>query len=155
MVRSCYRTKMRFFTDSNLETGVVWYFSSPLAKPLPFPTRFGSGNWASEKDGWTGTGEVPGLPRPWRDGSMPGFLLGEKFCGEESALREGVPISEFALRPQTIAGAPVCCVGLPGLVQGGKALLVKVEGSYLGVGGENPVIDLGIGVIGVGGELTP
>jgi len=70
-LRSCYATQMKFFTDSDTYVAVRWYFCAPGAKNFPGYTRFGSGNWASDKLDWPGVGEVLGSPRPWVDGSPP------------------------------------------------------------------------------------
>jgi len=60
---------MRLYRDSDTTTKVQWCFCPQDTPVLPFYTRFGSGNWASQKTGWTGPGEVEGSPRPWRDGT--------------------------------------------------------------------------------------
>lgn len=72
VIRRCYTTKMRFFEDSDVEIPVQWYFAHPDAKVFPKWHRFASGNWARDKDFWTGPGEASWRPRPWSDGEPPG-----------------------------------------------------------------------------------
>lgn len=100
-VRSCYATKMKFFTDSDLEIPVVWYFCDKDALPFPDYTRFASGNWASSKSGWDGVGEVEGVPRPWVNGRMPrnecngqifGQFTGKFFKGTSAQFANGCSI---------------------------------------------------------------
>jgi len=63
---------MQFFDPPGPEIPVTWYFCAETAKTLPFKTRFGSGNWASDRLVWPGPGEVLDAPRPWSDGQPPG-----------------------------------------------------------------------------------
>lgn len=71
VLRACYRTRMRFFRDSDLEIPVTWYWCEEGALPFPGHTVFGSGNWATSRDDWVGPGEVGGAPRPFYDGHEP------------------------------------------------------------------------------------
>lgn len=71
LLRSCYSTKMQVFDPPGEEIDVQWWFCDDKAKLFPDYTRFASGNWASDRHGWTGTGEVEGAPREWADGEPP------------------------------------------------------------------------------------
>jgi hypothetical protein len=70
LLRSCYSTRMRFFSnDLTIETPVLWYFTEPGAKWCGLPNVFNSRNWYGGTTGWPDLGEVEGAPRPWADGS--------------------------------------------------------------------------------------
>jgi hypothetical protein len=72
LLRSCYRTQMRFFSeDGNNLVPVRWYFCAPEAEPLPFPTRFNSANWDSQKGQEAFLGESRLVPRPYVKGDPP------------------------------------------------------------------------------------
>lgn len=97
-IRSCYRTKIRPFKDSDIEVTIRWYFADPDAKRFPGWHLFSSLNWEGEQlPGATpvNPGEVPGAARPWCDGSKPfpiGFD-GQDFCGPIEYFREGQPLA--------------------------------------------------------------
>lgn len=69
-LRSCYRTSVRFFKDSEETTDIQWYFTK---KPwLDVPTTFSSRNWVSENGQWAPLiGEVCGAERKWVNGKPP------------------------------------------------------------------------------------
>jgi hypothetical protein len=101
---------MRFFRhDLTIETDVNWYFCADDAVALPFPTRFGSGNWASERYTWPGIGEVLDAARPWRNGSRNPAYTGQAPCGSEWRFMHGsrVPPRPF---PRRGDGVPFCCM---------------------------------------------
>lgn len=85
-MRSCYRTVMRPFVDSDVEVTIRWYFCAPDAQPFPYRHLFSSLIWSPDYDEGTepvDPGEVRGAPRTWCNGSPP-FPLGfegTKFCG--------------------------------------------------------------------------
>jgi hypothetical protein len=112
LIRSCYTTFMRFFSDSDLAIKVRWFFCDNDAETFPGHHRFGSGNWASDKWPWPGAGEVPDAPRVWDSGAIiPGYL-GEKFCGPLSGYRDGVPFPGVPLNG-IATGECQCCKPLP------------------------------------------
>lgn len=63
---------MEFYDPPRGPVPVTWWFCEDKAKVYPGYTRFASGNWASDKFGWPGPGEILGAPRPWSDGEPPG-----------------------------------------------------------------------------------
>lgn len=111
LVRSCYTTKMRFFTDNDLGIPVKWFFAEPDAKVFPAHHLFGSGNWASDKFGWNGPGEVLGAPRKWSNGANPGGLVGDHFCGPLTGFTEGTKFPGIPLHAD-LDGICLCCVNL-------------------------------------------
>lgn len=83
-VRSCYTTKMRFVTGGPTHD-VAWYFAPPGAMTFPDRHRFGSLNYSRGEFVDTGDiGEVPSVPRPWRNGSLPAPYDGQRFAGTAS-----------------------------------------------------------------------
>lgn len=114
-MRSCYQTSMRFFVDDPLEIDVRWYFCDVNAKALPFPTPFGSGNWASSRVGWSGVGEVEDAAREWVDGSKPPFdgtvlpgYDGKKFAGPAAGFTEGTKYPGVPLECKANGLCPAC-----------------------------------------------
>lgn len=98
LVRSCYRSKMRLFSDRpDVEVEGQWYFAKSDAKYLPFPHVFTSQNWdPSTADIDPSVGEVLGR-RAWVPGRLPGGQDGQHFCGDASAWQNGVPIADRGL----------------------------------------------------------
>jgi len=72
LLRSCYRTKVRTFYDSDEESDLEWFWVDD-DKMITFPTRFGSHNWDHFKGPWEGVGEVYGAKREWTPGVRPPF----------------------------------------------------------------------------------
>jgi len=112
LLRRCYTTEMRFFKDNPLEIKVRWYWCADQAEIFPFHTRFGSGNWASERFDWPGPGEVLGAARPWNDGHFIDGMLGDHHCGPDTTYREGgiypgVPLNGLP------DGRCACCAPVP------------------------------------------
>jgi hypothetical protein len=138
LLRSCYRTKMRFFSDSDIETEVVWYFTEPGAQVLPFYTRFASGNWATERVEWPGVGEVLFAPRPYSKGENPGRYFGERYCGSPQHFAAGQPLPPARPVPVTRSGEPLCCLIDQefGALGGGSAMVHGLNPHHLvGSGG--------------------
>lgn len=91
MLRSCYKTKMVFGTDSSNQQPVQWYWSAPGALDLPFPTPFVSRNYV-EKGIWPDIGEVEEAPRPYRKGDFPIPVPGTGLpCGPVPTFEDGYP----------------------------------------------------------------
>lgn len=108
MLRSCYSTKMRFFSDHpEIESSVDWYFVDQTTPFLPFPTVFNSANWRNDKSLEPLLGEVTGASRPWRNGLPPGLYTGNHFCGTAQQFRDGIPAPVPIDRLTN--GQPVCC----------------------------------------------
>lgn len=95
MIRSCYRTKMRFYPDRlDVETPVEWFFVDAATPWLKANNVFTSRNWIDGTEDWPLLGEVQGEARPWRDGSrVPAPLLHAALCGPADAFVSGVPFA--------------------------------------------------------------
>jgi hypothetical protein len=124
LLRSCYETDMAFFPAAlGTTVRVRWYFAPDGAQPLPFPTRFASGNWASSKlFPWPGPGEVQGASRPWRSGATLPEALGQVPCGSAGQFLNGTAFPPV-VEPRLPDGLPTCCfgprpVGVLGLIVG-------------------------------------
>lgn len=110
MLRSCYRTKCRFFAGDTTESDIIWYFAKPGASWLPFPTAFNSLNWvdASERVDTGEVGEVPNRPRVYSPGRT---LLTPTYtgpCGTAGEFAAGtVPLDTPTMFSPD--GIPVCC----------------------------------------------
>jgi hypothetical protein len=113
-LRSCYKTKCRFFKDSDIESTIVYYFCRPGAPALPFTTRFASGVWAYEKGGWPGPGEVQGATREYYNGKPPQDADRFSFCGTAEQFREGALIEDADQGPAGLDFLPVCHPGTKG-----------------------------------------
>lgn len=114
LLRSCYETEMRFWSDSSLSIPVRWFFADADAKIFPGHHRFASGNWASDRDNWPGPGEVLGAPRTWSNGNLIGNLPGRKFCGPRAAFEDGASLADPALYAGENGVACCCkCVDCP------------------------------------------
>jgi len=95
LLRSCYSTEMQFFDGVDHPIPVKWFFCEEGAQPFPHWHRFGSGNWASERANWFGTGEILEAPRPWRDGSAPRLACGDDVWGRMRGLEFHGPLSSY------------------------------------------------------------
>lgn len=72
MLRSCYTSKVRFFTNSALEVDIRWFFCDDAAPSLPYETVFNSRNWDSVEDSKADIGEIRKVAN-WVDGSPPPY----------------------------------------------------------------------------------
>lgn len=102
---------MRFGTTPESDRKVTWYFTAPGAKLLPYPTAFGSRNWASEKTGWTYPGEVEGASRTWSNGARRPEFIGQSPCGAAVHWQEGFGAGNPADLPANEDDVPFCCLG--------------------------------------------
>lgn len=132
MLRSCYSTNMRFFSDQpTTQTKVLWYFVDDFTPFFPYRTVFNSANWDNDKGIHHPLGEVRGASRPWRSGMPPGLYTGDHFCGTPAMFMQGVPVPIPVIRLNN--GQPVCCGGplpdgfhLGGLLYGGEAEVIDM-----------------------------
>lgn len=110
-LRSCYTGTLKPFAGSGLLVPVTWFFCAPGAKLFTPLSAFGSSVWDPTKRMDPPAGEQASYPRVWRDGSAPGFLPGDHYCGSEADFRgEG----READPPVTLsAGVRACCSPLP------------------------------------------
>jgi hypothetical protein len=91
LLRSCYSTTMQLDPAGDVIVPVTWYRCAPGAKPLPFPTLFGSGNWASDRTNWFGPGEVLGGSHAYSKGKTPVGMVGKKWAGPREWFEHGQP----------------------------------------------------------------
>jgi hypothetical protein len=108
-----YRTKVRFFKDSDQEVDVQVYRAAPGAPGLGFPSAFMSQDWLAELDEpWEShLGEVWGEPRPY---SFHGPLIDptyEHVCGTAEQFRDGVEFDPDRNVKYDDQGLPECCNG--------------------------------------------
>jgi hypothetical protein len=108
-----YRTKVRFFKDSDQEVDVQVYRAAPGAPRLGFPSAFMSLDWLAELDEpWeTHLGEVWGEPRPY---SFHGPLIDVTYdhvCGTAEQFRDGVEFDPTRNVKYDDQGLPECCGG--------------------------------------------
>ena len=104
---------IRPFKDSDITCKIRWYWVAEGTPPLPGGTLFGSGNWATEKDGWTGPGEVSGAPRPWNNGAPASPRALGQPAGPLEYFREGAPVSAIGSLGYNECGVPLPCVTEP------------------------------------------
>ena len=93
VLRSCYRTRMRFDPSQPTKSSpVTWYFCPAGALPLPVAHTFGSINWY----GGSGLpdapiGELQSSPRPWSNGAAPAEATGLVCPIDQSLFLTGAP----------------------------------------------------------------
>jgi len=134
MLRSCYRTRMRFNTaDPSDGYPVRWYFVDPPegAGPLPVPSVFSSRNWRTYHGAETDLGEVAGAYRQWVNGS--------NFVPEEMPPSHTTPFEW--LHGSSSAGPPasdyLCCG--PFVVRGVWGFRAGMQAGRLGLRAESVV----------------
>lgn len=113
MVRSCYTATIRPFNDSEITCKIRWYFVEKGTPFIPGGTLFASGNWATEKTGWTGPGEVSGAPRPWNNGAPPSPRALGNPAGPLEYFHLGAPVSAIGSLGYNECGVPLPCVTEP------------------------------------------
>ena len=173
--RGSYRTKCRFFADSDAEADIVWYPALPDAPALGFPSAITSSEWdVRERDGTypyrTGVGEVFDAPRRRLKPAEKPAATGHHVCGTREDFEQGAKYNP-ALPPRLYRadGLPVCCApgegilfgaGVPAAAPAGLAYTtpaVEVPAGLL-LGGveepEPPTVDGGASCP-VAGLLTP
>lgn len=122
--RSSYRTRCRFFRDSEVEADIVWYPALPDAPVLGFPSAITSSEWdVQERDGTyphrTGVGEVPGAPRRRLRPTTKRAATGAHVCGTRSDHEFGASYNpSITPRLYRADGLPVCCAPGEGLLFG-------------------------------------
>lgn len=118
-MRSPYTTNMRFYTDTDVETRVVWYRVSRDAPWLPYPTPFHDADWDEEnapgrrRPGTIFLGEQLDAPRTYASvRTIPPRPIPAFFCGKQEQWLNGTPLPPLPPTPLSPDGYPVCC-GLP------------------------------------------
>lgn len=123
--RHRYRTRCRFFNDSDAEADIIWYPCHEDAEELPFETAIMQSVWDREGDDYlptSGVGEVWGA-RHVTDNMQPvPGARGQHQCGTASDFENGAtfdPDTHVDYRPD---GLPTCCPGMvfTGVVWGGR-----------------------------------
>ena len=111
VLRSCYTTKARFWSDPSApEIDIIWQFARSAAELFRAPHVFYSLNYGVEPGVSPPIGEIPGRPRPWRNGSEVAPLLGTNQCGTDSQFLDGQPGPGTAtFRPDH---SRTCCDGV-------------------------------------------
>lgn len=110
LLRSCYSTEFRFYTDDPRTVTVDWYFVDDETPFIPYWTPFGSANWRMTDQQWDDElGEVCGAPRTWRDGSKVGDAAGTNTCGTADQWRNGQPSPPAEPVDLDEFGTPECC----------------------------------------------
>jgi hypothetical protein len=89
VLRSCYSTSMQF-SPGGPNVPVDWFWCPPGAKYFTNRHTFGSLVWDGGQSVGTHTiGEVPGAPRVWRNGSIPGPYPGDHPAGPLASFVSG------------------------------------------------------------------
>ena len=122
LLRSCYRSQMRLYSDRpDVLTWGQWHWCPADAIPAP-PSAFVSSIWDQTRAETYPLGEVASSHRKWKSGRGNARLDGQHYCGAAAWLT-GIP---YAARPGLAvdaSGIPLCCQALPaepgGLVLGG------------------------------------
>jgi hypothetical protein len=115
-----YRTKCRFFRDSDQVDEIEWYPALPDAPLLGVPTVFASLRQEPRDFFWQPGGEVPFEPFTiQRPKTKPG-ALGVHHCGTDQDFAEGcafLPLDPPVLYQTN--GLPDCCGAVPAVRGGG------------------------------------
>jgi len=99
---------MQFDDAGVIKRRVKWFFAAPGAKHVPGGTVFSSSNYGDLAGGQLGPGEDWTADRPWRDGSRPQGLDGDKnVCGPEDWFHVGTPSD--APTPAFVGPIAPCC----------------------------------------------
>jgi hypothetical protein len=128
LLRSCYRSKMRLFSDRpDVLTDGQWFWCPDGAKPIPFMNRFVSQSQDYKHlEGSPAVGEYRGRGA-WLNGACPPQYTGTHFCGEVEAWQNGILYADRPGLPIGEDGYPSCCPHLP------------MHGAELGLQGSAPV----------------
>lgn len=110
ILRSCYRTKMRFGDSDDQVLDVEWYFVKDPTQLLGRPTAFGSTIWGKPEASSLGPGEVRGAPRPWRPGTPPSWDPTINICGSVDDWANGFGLGVLPQLPlDPVTFQPLCC----------------------------------------------
>lgn len=101
---------MYFDNAKTLASDVIWYKAPDGAKPLPFPSLFGSET--SDTYHWwcPGAGEDDSSRSSYYNGKIPGPFKGRSYCGPQQWWTNGCP-SDAPRLSRNAAGLPSCCFG--------------------------------------------
>lgn len=166
MLRSGYRTKMRFWRGSNSEVEVRWFRCDPSALWFPGAHVFASDNWRPERVEHP-LGEVNPGKRPYDIGTNPLGYMGKNFCGRIEDFANGGDFGQSKLIITDGEGWALCCKRVKlrargGVAVGGTAfdmahLLVASGGVALGgsAGFSSSSTLLATGGVSLGGTVWP
>lgn len=143
--RRSYRTRCRFFKDSDHESEIVWYPALPNAPVLPYPSAICSLDWDREEAelgcfaGYD-VGEVPLAPRTFEYIRPKPAAKGTHQCGTREDFEDGAVYSpDLPVVPYRPDGLPACCVDGGGLGLGGYVPIDKLGGVALGGNASPPM----------------
>jgi len=107
--RQAYRSKMRLWQDSILETEGVWFRAPAGAKIFPKPHLFGQvrTGYRHEYAAAGGVGEVGRIA--YYKGMNPSGYLGQNHCGAEQAIQFGGVVGIDPPLPTDTTGRAECC----------------------------------------------
>lgn len=131
--RKEYRTKCRFFKDSDLEVDIHWYRAAPDAPMLGMPTAFMDADWLDElydQPQLAEVGEVVPADRPYAFKGPPFGLDYEHVCGTADEFANGVEFDPDRHVLYDEQGLPLCC-NAPVVPQMGVVVGLEVEVSDL------------------------
>lgn len=111
MVRRPYRTKCRFFRDSDVECDVHWYIVPAENGTLGVPCRINSLDWRDNRMNPGVIGEVSFADRPFDGwGRIVPPTPGDHLCGSPEDFREGGRyLPDDPPFPRADDGIPFCC----------------------------------------------
>jgi microcystin-dependent protein len=118
LLRSCKRSKFRFFSDSEELTTVEWFFVPAGTPFVPFLNNFVSSSWDSDPKPDGALGEQPYEPIEWLNGEEGPPQRRAHVCGTEQQWRFGQPLPPDPPVARDPQGRLLCCVaGLPPVTQ--------------------------------------
>lgn len=79
--RTCGRTWIKPFTNSDIQVPIRWYRTQPGAKVFPGLSFVALGYWAWRDYGWYGPGQAEDAPFTYDKGATPPTARGLGFCG--------------------------------------------------------------------------
>lgn len=113
LLRSCYRSRMRFDRNRpDLTVEVEWFFCPPGAKICPYPTAFSSRNYTEPRElADLSLGEVEVTTR-WVRGDCPPGVTGQFFCGDPAHAANGCDlVNGPVVDLDPYDGVLLCCRG--------------------------------------------
>lgn len=112
LLRSCYRAPMRFFSESDQETTVQWYFVDQGTPFVPYPNSFVSCNWDTDPKGRLVIGDQADLGRTWVNGARPPGIPNPpaRPCGTAEQWLNGDAQPPAVPVPLSPEGVPLCCL---------------------------------------------
>jgi len=115
MLRSCYRTQMRFYPNRpDVLTDVVWSRVPDGTPFVPFFNPFGSAIWDDPHEALdTSLGEVWQTPISWYNGRPVATWPAAMPCGSAADWADGITYPPSPLQPIPPGYVPTCCTSTP------------------------------------------